>query len=449
MRVAAENENGRGGWSEKEIAMPAATSTTTAGTTTTTSAATTTTEVTLVPETPSGLVVQEHYRRLTLNWTGPSESEVTSYLIELHADDGIIDRYEVSHENSNEISSKEFLGLVSGKTYQVKLFSARDGVYSKPFEVLAVPLDRVTFVSNLNGQDAIYYADFSTRDLVIQEGRWDRVTDSETVEGSPNMSPDGSWVAFHRRHPDDTHWQIFLKHIDTGEERQLICGSDNGWSPTWSPDGGSVAFARGSGGNDIWVIDVETGDAQSLKDKFDADDAYPSWSPDGDTIAFARRDYDARRSRTYNSRNRREIRILTGVMSGAETELGVTRLTNHEEGDYSAPDWSPKDEKIAYSISPTGSSDRHIDVMDRDGNKLQQLTREHYDDDPSWSPDGEWIAFARGMAGSRDLYVVSTDDGDSVPEPVPLLLHGGFDYSAPSWSPNRDVGVNPTFDCRS
>ena len=71
--------------------------------------------------------------------------------------------------------------------------------------------------------------------------------------------------------------------------------------------------------------------------------------------------------------------------------------------------------------------------------------RARIDDHPSWSPDGERIAVARGERGSRDLYVVSTV-GD---EPVSLLEHASYDYWAPSWSPNRDVSVDPAFDCRS
>ena len=428
VRVAAENENGLGGWAEE----------------TATITSTTPPDEDSVPLPPSDLEMSEHYRRLVVSWTEPNNggSEITRYLVEWHAEGEEPDSDTVTDGGSTEFT-KEINGLVSGRTYEVQVIAVNEVGQSKPAEVSGVPLDRVAFVSNLNGQAAIYYADFSTRYFVIREGNWNRVTDNDREEGSPSMSPDGSWIAFNRRTAKDGYWQIFVRNIDSGLERQLICQSDNGWSPTWSPDGRSIAFARGSGGNDIWTINVETGEAESLKDKYDRDDAYPSWSSDIDTIVFARSIYDPRRSKAYNSRYPREIRILTDV-SDATTGIGVDLLTKgYEEGDYTSPDWSPDGDRIAYSISLTGSEYRHIDVMDRDGNKLQQLTREHYDDDPSWSSDGQWIAFVRGENGSRDLYVVSTAGG----EPVPLLVHDVYDYGAPSWSSNSDVRVDPTFDC--
>ena len=431
VRVAAENENGLGGWVEETATITSPTS-----------------PGDVVPPPPNDLEVSERYRRLVVSWTEPNNgvTAITHYLVEWHSEGEEPDSDTVTDNGSTELT-KEIHGLVSGKTYEVQLIAVNEFGESEPAIVRGVPLDRVAFVSNLDGREnAIYYADFSTEDFVIQDGDWDSITDSDREEGSPSVSPDGSWIAFNRRTATGGYWQIFVRNIDSGIELQLICNSDNGWSPTWSPDGRSIAFARGSGGNDIWTINVETGEAKSLKDKYDRDDAYPSWSSDGDTIVFARGNYDPRRSRAYNSGNPREIRILTGV-SDATTGTGVALLTKgYEEGDYSSPDWSLDGDRIAYSISLTGSEYRHIDVMDRDGNKLQQLTREHFDDDPSWSPDGRWVAFARGSEGSRGIYVVSSTGGEPN-EPNEVLKLQGLDYWDPSWSPSADVSVDPTFDC--
>ena len=397
------------------------------------------------PGLPGDVTLQEGDGRLVVSWEEPDDrgSAITGYHVELYLGGTLLRGIGGVSPNSR---SEEFTGLVNGETYEVRVAAVNEvdiGDFARKVGIPRADLVRLAFTSNYEGQDAIYYADFRRSGDALELMEWKRVTDSDREEGSPSVSPDGSWIAFNRRTAKGGHWQIFVRNIDSGVERQLICQSDNGWSPTWSPDGRSIAFARGSGGNDIWTINVETGEPKSLKDIFDRDDAYPSWSSDGDTIAFARRNYDPRRSRASNSRSPREIRILTGV-SDATTGIGVALLTKgYEEGDYTSPNWSPEADRIAYSNSLTGSEYRHIDVMDRDGNKLQQLTREHYDDDPSWSPDGQWIAFVRGEDGSRDLYVVSTAGG----EPVPLLVHGVYDYGAPSWSPNRDVSVDPTFDC--
>ena len=418
VRVAAENENGRGGWVE-ETAIAAVS----------------------VPAVPGGLAVVESYRGLRVTWEDPPAGgpRITEYRVELSDPDSSSIR-EVSV--SPDDRSADFTDLASGKLHEVLLYAVNGDALSEPALADGVPLDRIAFVSDFEGVDAIYYANVTRRDDHIAMVDHVRVTDSDIREreGSPSWSPDGKWIAFQRRHPDDTHWQIFIKNLESGSERQLICGRDNGWSPSWSPDGLTIAFTRGSRGNDIWTMNVETGESQSLKDVYDKDDAYPSWAPDGNTLAFARKDYIAWRSSRWNPR---EIRILTGI--GAE--LGVEWLTKgYEDGDYNSPMWLPSGDEIAYSIRLRNSNNRHIDVMDIHGTKLRQLTTgESHDSEPDWSHDGELIAFARVVGDSRDLYVVNSAGG----EPAPLLENGAFDYWAPSWSPSGDVSVDPTFDCGS
>ena len=418
--IAAENEHGRGEWTRQALTVPYT-----------------------PPEPPGALAVREHYRRLEVSWGEPDDdggSAVTGYRAELHSG-GEMQQF---RSVPPDTFTADFRRLDSGRSYEVRLFAENEAGLSDAAQAHGFSLYRIAVVSDAEGVDAIYYADVSGRDGFLLPGDLIRITDAgrRTREGRPSWSPDGLWVAFERRHPDGSHWQIWIKNIESGEEHQLVCGRANGWSPAWSPDGRSIAFARGDRGNDLWMIDVKTGDQRSLKDRFDADDAYPSWSPDGDAIVFARRDHDPRRGSWYNSRNPREIRVLTGVSSEA-TALPVERLTNYAAGNYSAPDWSHDGALIAFAVSETGSTSRHITVMDADGNLLWQLTQEPVDDDPSWSPDGEWVAFARGTDGARDVYALRTADG----ELMPLLVDGAIDYWAPSWAPSSAVSVSPEFDC--
>ena len=420
MRVAAENQNGRGGWARETFTIPIT-----------------------PPEPPRALTVQEHFRRLVVNWDEPADdggSAVTGYRAELHSDGGV----QQFRNAASDGFTADFRGLDSGRSYEVRLFAENEAGLSDAAQAHGFSLYRIAFASDFGGRDAIYFADVSRTGGSFSVAEPERLSgiDQAMREDLPSWSPDGLWIAFQRRHPDGTHWQIWAKSIESGEEIQLVCGRENGWSPDWSPDGLSIAFARGSRGNDLWMIDVKTGEETSLKDVFDADDAYPSWSPDGGTIAFARRDHNPRRSSWYNSRQPREIRVLSGVGSAADA-LPVVRLTNHAAGNYSAPDWSPEGDRIAYSVSEAGSDTRHIAVMDKDGNELMHLASDHADDHPSWSPDGEWIAFARGTDGARDLYVVSAAGG----EPVPLLVNDAADFWAPSWAPSSDASVSPAFDC--
>src|SRR5882724_5451538 len=64
--------------------------------------------------------------------------------------------------------------------------------------------------------------------------------------GTPEISPDGRWVAYTVR---ETSWddnaydtQIWIADSTTGTTRQLTQGKKSSQSPSWSPDGARLAF---------------------------------------------------------------------------------------------------------------------------------------------------------------------------------------------------------------
>ncbi len=60
--------------------------------------------------------------------------------------------------------------------------------------------------------------------------------------------------------------------------------------PTWSPDGGRIAYHLNTKGDqnsfDIWVAQVNSGEAINLTVSHPGADLFPTWSPDGSQIAF-------------------------------------------------------------------------------------------------------------------------------------------------------------------
>lgn len=114
--------------------------------------------------------------------------------------------------------------------------------------------------------------------------------------GDPQMSPDGSQVAFVRvtvnDKKDDYDTAIWSASTRTGELRRLTAGPHD-TSPQWSRDGSRLAFVRSSSsGKDkkeetpqIYILPANGGEAWQLT-KLPKGASEPKWSPDGKTIAF-------------------------------------------------------------------------------------------------------------------------------------------------------------------
>ena len=87
--------------------------------------------------------------------------------------------------------------------------------------------------------------------------------------GSPEISPDGRWVAYTVR---ETNWddnaydtEIWLADATTGATRQLTNAKKSSQSPAWSPDGSKLAFISDrTDKRQIYVINPQGGEAEAL-----------------------------------------------------------------------------------------------------------------------------------------------------------------------------------------
>src|SRR5258708_35756261 len=87
--------------------------------------------------------------------------------------------------------------------------------------------------------------------------------------GSPEISPDGRWVAYTVR---ETSWdenayetEIWLADVATGATRQLTNAKKSSSAPAWSPDGSTLAFVSDrSDKRQIYLISPQGGEAAAL-----------------------------------------------------------------------------------------------------------------------------------------------------------------------------------------
>lgn len=88
----------------------------------------------------------------------------------------------------------------------------------------------------------------------------------------------------------------------------------------------------------------------------------------------------------------------------------------------SAPQWSPKGDRIAYLATPSSL----ISVVDADGTNAHTLVPANAGAPFSWSPDGAWI-IGKSLGPSGALNVVNATTGAKV------ALTYLSPYYYPSW----------------
>ena len=227
--------------------------------------------------------------------------------------------------------------------------------------------------------------------------------------GSHFWSPDGDRFVFLGTIPGCTGpfgIGISVVNLDGSNQTSVACGGQLG-RPIWSPDGSRIAYS-GSDPTGLWVVNEDGTNPTRISQ---ATLNPPVWSPDSTQLAFG-----------------------VGTISVVDADGSNLTLLADES---SHPAWSPDGRRIAFSSVRSGVT-KDLYVMDSDGSNQTALT--HYDAEPepelrfineiSWSPKGEKIAFSMQLGGDQEIYVINAD-GSGLTQ---LTDNPGID-EAPAWSP--------------
>lgn len=106
---------------------------------------------------------------------------------------------------------------------------------------------------------------------------------------APDVSPDGTHVAFVTQRNGTSHLEIAQLADIAGTRRRIVVSPDYGqiFTPRFSPDGNAIAFGRWRDGGyrDVAVLDLDSGTTRLLTEDR-AQDRDPAWSRDGQSVYF-------------------------------------------------------------------------------------------------------------------------------------------------------------------
>jgi dipeptidyl aminopeptidase/acylaminoacyl peptidase len=269
--------------------------------------------------------------------------------------------------------------------------------------------------------------------------------------GSPEISPDGRWVAYTVR---ETNWddnsyetEIWLADAVSGALRQLTNAKKSSQSPAWSPDGSKLAFISDrTDKRQIYVINPTAGEADALTSLEDGVSGF-AWSPDGKSIA-----YTATEPKTAGIKDREkkygEFQVVQQDYKMTHLfaiDVGTRAIRTLTSGAFTVGSfqWSPDGKGIAFdhrvnsAFASSGSTDISILTV-ADGSVRKLVTQDGPDSHPVWSPDGSRIAFETAMANPAFFYSNGLIATVPVGGGAPTVLSATFDEdpSIVAWKAN-------------
>jgi dipeptidyl aminopeptidase/acylaminoacyl peptidase len=258
--------------------------------------------------------------------------------------------------------------------------------------------------------------------------------------GSPEISPDGRWVAYTIR---ETNWddnayetEIWLADATSGATRQLTNAKKSSQSPAWSPDGSKLAFISDrTDKRQIYLINPQGGEAEALTSLEDGVSSF-AWSPDSRTLAYTATEPKPAaikdRDKKYGEFQVVEQDHRMTHLFALDVATRATRTLTSGAFTVGSFSWSPDGKSIAFDhrVNPElkngGSADISV-VSVADASIRKLVTQDGPDTNPVWSPDGSQIAFLTAMANPAFFYANSLIATIPASGGAPTVLSSAFD----------------------
>lgn len=250
----------------------------------------------------------------------------------------------------------------------------------------------------------------------------------------PDISPDGSLIAYGWGKSPDSYTHLFLKDLNRDEPILLLespAGTRIG-HPRWSPDGKRIYFKQTSRIRGEAIASIARDGSGARQEVTLATAELSSGidvSPDGKQLLFADRDHD----RVWRFKV-----FLLDLPTGAKR-----KLTSPEGGwgDWD-PRFSPDGKEIAFKrVESPGDDQIYLMPVSGGAPRLLELPRQNLYS-YSWTPERNLLLSCQLGSVIQGLWLVSPQ-GKAKPSPV---FESGFDAIMPAMRGDRIVWVNRVSD---
>ncbi len=216
-------------------------------------------------------------------------------------------------------------------------------------------------------------------DLPLEPGRTFSFDLTEGSWISLDVHPNGKSIVF------DFLGDLYTLPIEGGKAIQITKGMQFDSQPRFSPDGSKIVFiSDASGGEGVWIYDVETEETEQLtKGKKNAYQS-PEWTPDGKYIIASKNDPGSHKIWMYHIeggsgaplvKEPRNLRMMEGAFGADERYVWFSRRSGSWDYNASLPQ---------YQIA---TYDRETGKISAQSNRYGSSFR------PTLSSDGKWLVY--------------------------------------------------------